>query len=561
MASRHIMTKAGRRRRTITAVALGAVLLSGLTGGGYALMSRSSCTERVPLRIVAAPEIAPVLQRLARDPVSDAGCVQMSVTARNSAEAADRLGARKDDTDVWVPEASVWVDFARMQGADRNRFTSGVSIARSPVIMAVTRRTATKLATHPGEPSWTLLLPTSGTRKRLPRAFTTLPVPSRFASGLAALNVLNAVVADRPDMLKIVQGVTLNLKRAIVPSENALFGLVDDPPAGTDPVIVASEQAVWRHNASRSDRPAVGLYPKEGAIALDYPYVSLTKDPAKVRTAEAFRRLIASTTGRTLLRAAGFRDPRGEAGPGMDASRGLRAAPPRDIPAPDTATTLRALLSVRLLLADTRALLLLDISGSMAEPVPGMHATRMQATARLAEAGVRSLPKGSDVGLWVFSTNLDGDKDYREVVPVGPMKQRVPRVLQELRKLPGRTRGDTGLYDSVLAAFRSASRHQVRNMISSVIVFTDGRNDDAHGISLDHLLATLREEFTPERPVTITLIGYGQGIDAGELRRIAEVTNGAAMVASTFAQARQIFLQVIANRVCVDRGRCESRKR
>lgn len=529
-----------------------------LGGGAYALMNRTACGEHPALRVVAAPEIGPALVRIARQYTKDGGCAAISVRTKSSADTADQLGLRKDVADVWVPDASVWTDLALAQGADRTLLGQGTSIAHSPVIMAVTQETATKLALHPGEPSWTLLIPTSATKRRLPRAFTTLPTPSRYASGLAALNVLNAVVADRPDMLKIVQGVTANLKRAIVPSEEALFGLVDQPAGGADPVIVASEQAVWRHNDARPDHRAIGLYPKEGAIALDYPYVPMTKDPVRRRAAEEFLRTVTSPEGRTLLQAVGFRDPGGKAGSAMDERHGVRTAPPRDIPAPDTRTTLRALLSMRLLLADTRALLLLDISGSMAERIPGMTQTRMQATAGFAEAGIRSLPKGSDVGLWVFSTNLDGDKDYKEVVPVGPLRERGPQVVRELRRLPGSTRGDTGLYDSVLAAFRSASKHQVKDMLSSVIVFTDGRNDDPSGISRARLVSTLRREFKPAQPVTITLIGYGDGIDARELRQIAQVTNGVAMVASTFDQAQQLFLQVIANRVCVDRGRCAS---
>ena len=543
------------RRRAISAVALGVVLLVALGGGAYALIARSTCMERPQLRIMAAPEIGPALGRIAGKYAEGGGCAAISITTKDAADVADSLARGGDIADVWVPDASVWTDLARVEGADRTAFSPGTSIARSPVIMAVTQETATKLAKHGGAPSWTLLIPTSSTKRKLPKAFTTLLAPNRFASGLAALNVLNAAVVDRPDMLKIVQGITVNLKRSIVPSVEAMFGLVDNPPGGGDPVIVLSEQAIWRYNETRADHRAVGLYPEEGAITLDYPYVPMTKDPARRQAAEEFKQVVISQVGRTLLGGAGFRDAAGNAGPSMDDRHGVRSEPPREIPAPDTRTTLRALLSMKLLLADTRALLLLDISGSMAEKVPGMEATRMEATARFAEAGVRSLPEGSDVGLWIFSTKLDGDKDYKEIVPVGPLRQRSPEVRRELRKLPGHTRGDTGLYDSVLAAFRSASKNQVKGKLSSVIVFTDGKNDD-DGISLNQLLATLQSEFVPAQPVTITLIGYGDGIDAKELRQIAGTTNGVAMVAHTFDQARQLFLQVIANRVCVDRERC-----
>ncbi|WP_248965712.1 substrate-binding and VWA domain-containing protein [Sphaerisporangium perillae] len=548
------------RRRAIAAVALGAVLVAVLATGAYGLISSSVCGERPQLRVMAAPEIGPVLEQVARKDAESGGCLSVSVRTGSPADVADDLALRRDIMDVWVPDASVWVDLARVQGADRTLFSQRTPLARSPVIIGMPEATAAKLAASKGKPSWTLLIPTSATKKKLPKAFTTLPAPSRFASGLAALDALNSVVTDRPALLKIVQGITTNLKRSVLPSQQALFDLVERPDKGADPVIVASEQAIWRHNSARTGPRVVGLYPEEGTLALDYPYVPVTRDAAKRKAAEEFRRLILSGTGRPLLQAAGFRDAAGNAGTEMDDRHGVRAAPPQEIPAPDPMTTLRGLLSMRLLLADTRNLLLLDVSGSMGEKVPGLGATRMQAMVGVAEAGIRALPQGSDVGLWIFSTGLDGDKDYKEVVPVGPLRQRAPEVIRELHKLPGHTRGDTGLYDSLLAAFRSASTQQVRNMLSSVIVFTDGNDDDRHGISLTELLAALQKEFDPGRPVTITLIGFGEDIDAGKLEQIARVTNGVAMVAKTFDQAQQIFLQVIANRVCTDRERCASQE-
>ncbi|MDH2427803.1 substrate-binding and VWA domain-containing protein [Sphaerisporangium sp. TRM90804] len=548
------------RRRVIGALAACAVLLAALAGGAYGLVSsRVGCAERPQLRVMASPEIGPALEKVARWYTENGGCATVAVRTRPSAEVADDIGARKGLTDVWVPEASVWVALARLQGAGKVLPVRPISVARSPVILAVTRETAAKLAARGGQPTWTLLVPTAQTKKRLPGAFTTLLAPNRFASGLAAVNVLNAVVAGRPDMRTIVRGITSNLKRSVLPSENALFGVVDEPRGG-DPVLVSSEQAIWRFNGRRGAAPLTGLYPREGAISLDYPYVPVTTDPATREAAERFRAAVQSGPGQAVLREAGFRDTGGGAGPSMDARRGLRPQPPREIRNPDVQTTLRGLLTMRMLLADTRALLLLDVSRSMAERVPGSTATRMEATAGFAEEGVRGLPKNSDIGLWIFSTGLGDGKDFKELVPVGPVNRHGPEVVEELRGLPGRTRGGTGLYDSVLAAFRSASRSQAEGMLSTIVVFTDGRDDDTRGISRKALLATLAEEFDAVRPVTITLIGYGPGVDAGELRTIARATNGAAMVAQTFEQARQLFLQVMANRVCVDRERCATRQ-
>ena len=426
--------------------------------------------------------------------------------------------------------------------------------------MAAGQGTADKLAVGGEQPSWTLLVPSSRNKKRLPNAVTGLLAPSRFASGLAGLNSLNAVVARRPALLRIVEGITVNLKRSVLPSEEALFRLIEKPRGGEDPVVVDSEQAVWHYNDTHLDRRAIGLYPREGTLALDYPYVPLSKDAAKRQAAEEFQRAVAGPAGRTLLQAGGFRAPDGKAGPAMDGRHGVRAEPPVDIPAPDIRTTVRSLLSMKLLLADTRTLLLLDVGASMAEKIPGARTTRMEATAKFAEAGVRLLPAGSDVGLWVFSTKLNGGDDYKQVVPVGPVAQRGPEVVRGLRELPGHTRGGGGLYDSVLAAFRSASKQQVKGKLNSVIVFTDGGNDDPGGISLDDLITTLQKEFQAAQPVTVTLIGYGEGLDPEPLRQIADVTNGVSMIARTFEQAQQIFLQVMADRVCVVREKCDSQQ-
>ncbi|MET8146043.1 substrate-binding domain-containing protein [Sphaerisporangium sp. NPDC005288] len=607
------------RRRAVVALSLGVVLLASLVGGAYALVSRSACAEHPQLRVMAAPEMGPALQQVAERYAKDGGCASVTVLTGSPADVADKLALRKDLLDVWVPDDSVWVDLAKVQGADRELFSPGTSIARSPVIMGVTERTAVKLvaggeqakkgsghdrpadgkkaasggsdgadADDPGDrdeagdavgvseadaeaglavgelahvrASWMLLVPMSSTKKRLPKASTTLPAPSRFASGLVALDALNTAVADRPAALKIVQGMTTNLKRSVLPSREALFDLVERPAKGTDPIIVDSEQAIWRHNGARTDGLVVGLYPEEGTLALDYPYVPMTKDAVKMRAAEEFRGVVLSGTGRALLQASGFRDPSGRAGAAMDERHGVRVEPPEEITAPVAMTRLRSLLSMRLLLADTRNLLLLDVSRSMGKQIPGMGATRVRALADVAAAGVRALPQGGDIGLWIFATGLDGDKDYKELVPVGPLQQRGPEVERALRELPDHIKGDTGLYDAVLAAFRSASARQVKNMLSSVIVFTDGRDDDRHGIKLNELLATLQKEFDPGRPVTITLIGYGEDADAAELKQIARVTNGAAMVAKSFDQAQQIFLQALANRVCLDRERCDSQE-
>nr|WP_246497615.1 substrate-binding and VWA domain-containing protein [Sphaerisporangium rubeum] len=502
---------------------------------------------------MASPDIGPALERIARHHAAEAACADISVRTRQAAEVADELGVRTNMADVWIPDASVWISLARVQGAGKILPRRSVSIARTPVILAVPKETAGRIG---DDPSWTLLLPTARNKKKLPKASVTLLAPNRFSSGLAAVSSLDTVVATRRELAPIVRGITMNLKRSITTSDDALFGLLDHSPASGDPVIVATEQAIWSYNTLRSDRPAIGLYPGEGAISLDYPYVPLTADPATLEAAAAFQETILSPAGRSLLQSAGFRTPDAKAGPAMDTRHGVRFAPPADIPSPDPRTQLRSLLTMRLLLADTRTLLLLDVGTSMDKPVPGLGKSRMEATADLVGQGLRSLPEGSDVGLWIFSTGLDGDKDHQELVPLGPLRQSTPDILREVRLLPSHTKGRSGLYDSVLAAFRAASRQQIDGMLTSVVVLTDGKNDDKSGITHKDLTATLQREFDPLHPVPITLIAWGESTDRAALRAIAEVTNGAAFTATTFPQAAQIFLQSLTTKFCIDQDRC-----
>src|SRR5712664_3516639 len=101
----------------------------------------------------------------------------------------------------------------------------------------------------------------------------------------------------------------------------------------------------------------------------------------------------------------------------------------------------------------SNVLMVVDVSGSMAESVPGTGKNKMQ----LAKA---SLCKAMDgfidvdrVGLWEFATKLRGNTDYQELAPIGPMSAPGRRALLK-GKVNGLTpRTDTGLYDTTLAAY------------------------------------------------------------------------------------------------------------
>jgi Ca-activated chloride channel homolog len=101
------------------------------------------------------------------------------------------------------------------------------------------------------------------------------------------------------------------------------------------------------------------------------------------------------------------------------------------------------------------------------------------------------------------------------------------RAAQALPTLVG---GGTGLYDTVLAAYRNAVAGYDPNRFNAVVLLTDGRNDDESGIGLGQLLETVRAERDPAHPVQVITIGMGPQADTAALARIADSTGAPSYV-------------------------------
>jgi Mg-chelatase subunit ChlD len=84
--------------------------------------------------------------------------------------------------------------------------------------------------------------------------------------------------------------------------------------------------------------------------------------------------------------------------------------------------------------------------------------------------------------------------------------------------------------------------------VNSVVLLTDGVNEDAQGISLEQLLAALRSERDPQRPVRVVLVGLGDQTDARTLARIARTAGGASFVAEDPQDITTVFIQALMTR-------------
>lgn len=490
------------------------------------------------LSVVAAPGIVDAIQKY-WDTNVDSAC-SLTVTA----EPVDTLAVlATDPPDVWVPDSSVWIDRAVAAGFPAP--ISATSAAMTPIVLALSNTAAATV----GEPlNLHRILATRGTAAPIRLG---LPDPGRQVVGPLALADVRAALTTEPDRNAALTW-ALRSSPAGLPTDSALSYLTADPSTA----IASTEQAVWRYNQSASSR-AQAVYTDPVQARLDFPFAVLTTDPERRQLAEQLGAGLRSPAGASLLDAAGLRDSSGAAGPALTGAPGINPAVTLSPDMPGQAAADESARDLALSNAPSRMLAVLDISGSMAEAVPDAGgATRIDLAKTAATRGLALYSADSEIGVWAFSRRLTGDVDYEELVPVGLLSdavngvsgdQRVHDAVTNIQVLPS---GDTGLYDTALAAVRAMQANYEPGRVNSVLLLTDGRNDDPGSIGLPELLTTLAAEQDPQRPVPVIALAFGPQSDVTALDQITAATGGATYVALDPRQIGEIFLDAVGRRLC-----------
>ena len=108
--------------------------------------------------------------------------------------------------------------------------------------------------------------------------------------------------------------------------------------------------------------------------------------------------------------------------------------------------------------------------------------------------------------------------------------------------------GGTGLYQTAIAAVQAVRSDYDPNAINSILLFTDGKNDDPGSADLETTIKTLQSLNNPDRPVRIIALGMGPDINPEELNRLAQATGGRAYIAKDPGVLRQVFIDALQNR-------------
>lgn len=557
MPGRHAAAQPKRARRAprrtlpwrgIALVALGCVLIAALAVGVRVFITGESAaagqcepgSSESSVSLVVTPEMSDVVKGAAdelneRGIDGDDGCVHLDVETSTAAAMLQAVQAGSAELpDLWIPDASTWLtQLPRDVVPDDARIRK---FAKTPIV----------LVGHEGAErpdSWLSALTSGG---------ATMLDPRDSSAGVGTLAAVHGEsvtgVTTGTELAAWMVSAAQKSDGAPDKSEGALLDRAIDAGSSEPAFFPSTEQRFLRRIGADADLPITALVPKTGSVLLDYPLAVLGGDDAEAAFA-ALGDYLGSADGQQALAESGFRPPSGKA-----AEDSLGVGDVTELGLVDASGVDRLLRQWVTLSVRSRMLAVIDVSGSMAESVGDK--TRIQLAVEAAIASLQFMPDDAQVGVWAFSIGLgQGSNDYREVVPVRQLgatsrgqthREAITAGAQSLAGLVG---GGTALYDSTLAAYRTAKANYDPARSNSVVVLTDGRNEDPDGLSLDQLLGALEREMDPATPIQIVTIGMGPEADTRALQRISELTGARSYVADDPRDIGTIFTNALLERV------------
>jgi Ca-activated chloride channel homolog len=568
----------GRRRVApwITGTLATTLVLVGL-GFGYTQLLAATCSGDETVRIAASRSTASLLTSMARDwhatepSTADGTCAQVLIEPHDSADVANRLAAGWDAGDnpphVWVPASTAWSQKAAASDVAEPLIPDlRPSVARTPTVIAMPEPMALALnwpdtQLHAdAEVRWESLLAEFGDGQAAEgwaRFGHPEWGPFQFAMGdpardTAALLALTAILDSDDDGETSPEELdnAFRLQELLDAgghhdSTEQMFthldqALQEGPEAVLEHVSAfpALEQDVLAYNRDSPEVPLAAIYPSNGNIEADHPYLILNAEwvtPEKAAVAEQFLAFIRTPEQQQQLRDAGFRNNLREPSEDMDTEHGLVSelvALPRAVLVPESvALTIDRWTA---LTQPLNVLLVFDVSGSMLWEIPGTGLVRIDRAIEAAASTVRLFSDDDQVGFWQFATALEGDLDYQQLVSIGPLsdvmfdnRTRRDHILSAIDGLVPQT--DTGLYNTLQAAYDEVLANYEENATNMVVVLSDGEDDTGGraGISLEDLLAHFGQ--TPDaQQIRVVSVSFGEEPNTEILRQIADATGGAA---------------------------------
>jgi len=266
----------------------------------------------------------------------------------------------------------------------------------------------------------------------------------------------------------------------------------------------------------RPPEKLVALYPKEGTFVHDHPF-AIPDAPwvseEQRKAAEAFTRYFLSPAVQQKVMAAGFRPANRDVPLGYPISPevGVDPTQPKTLLAvPDPAVIAAVQRSWQLVKKQADVLLLVDTSGSMRED------NKLAQAVEAMRVFLEDQPGKNNVGLMRF------DSDVELLVPSGPLESNRERVLAAVDQLAAR--GNTALYDAVIAAIEHLQANSSPDRIQAILLLSDGQ-DTASQATLNQAVRAIEEARNSRTPILVIPVAYGRDADVGALNTIGRASD------------------------------------
>ncbi|HEX5723623.1 MAG TPA: extracellular solute-binding protein [Acidimicrobiia bacterium] len=592
-----MITRRARLRWPLALLALVAACTSGgpLTTDGSGVVVPGGC-EEVP--IATSPEKFTLFTSLAEtfnatETEFEGECAVITVYRASSGAAARMLaeGWPEDGSAgplpvIWSPAASTWGAIVNERLAARGEAPIANDFQRvmiTPLVLGMPRPMAEALGWPETDVGWADVLQLASD----PEGWGALghpewgdfrlgkTNPNFSTSGLAATAAtyyagtgktsgLTISDLDDPEVLEFVRGVeaaTVHYGDTTLTFLDNMYRADQEGRGLTYASAVAVEEVsiIAYNRGDPADTgtpgppprvPLVAIYPVEGtlfsdnpAYILDAPWVT---DVAR-QAATAFRSfVIDDAANQQRVLEFGFRpgNPSVAIGDPINSANGLNPnKPDTELAVPDPEVLTALLDSWEENRKTARVIMLFDVSGSMAD-LAGGGDTKLALAKQAVLSGLDNFKPDDEIGLWIFSTNLDGDNDYIEVIPPAPLEDIRPQLEESINGLVAD--GGTGLYDSTRAAVQAVRDGFDQTKINAVLLLTDGMCDDnPPGCELDPLLGFLGSN---ERDVVrVFPVAYGEDASVEELTAIANASAARLYQATNPLTIEAVFQQVISN--------------
>lgn len=496
-----------------------------------------TCVEgEAVLDVAADPDIAAPVRSIAERynataPVVRDHCVRVAVTDATSEVVGAALtgsGAGQwtgpgPAPALWIPQSSVSV--ARL--ADTPGMVSGApkSVAYSPVVLAVPDALRDGL-TRAGI-GWQDLARLQADPESLPalglpgwRSLGLALPPASDTTALAGEAVTAAVTEAGTGPVTEEQARSEPATTALTTLALGSRALGEIPSTAGDALTALDAQTnqaagafhavpVTEVQLAALGADKLSAYAPGGAAPVaDHPAVVVGAgwvDETHSRAAAEFAEFVRAPDQADLLTGAGFT---------TEAAAGSLAAA-------DTAATNAVLAPLTAPATPRAATVLLDVSASMTQT--DGDGTRLSNVTDALSEQLATSPDDSEVGLWLYSRGLDGSRPYRVAVATGPLSQTRDRIDSALDAIRAGTA--TSTYPSVITAYDTAVSEYVPGRTNSILLVTDGPNDD-YSLTSAEFLRAIAAASDSARPVRVDVIAVGENSDAATLRRLADQTGG-----------------------------------